>query len=190
MRTSALLFGAANFIISALVLSVVVLADRRGLSGGEVGLLVASFGVALLVGSTLSPLVRRSLSIRGVMLAEMWTYPTCTLFLIWPNVYLLAACLVPTGLAIASNDGVVHGYRIALTPDRLLGRVESARSTISQILIPLGSLTVGLLLSTTTPRATIAVFATTGIAIALWATISPSFRDLPPLEAVLGNEMA
>lgn len=190
MRTSALLFGVANFIISALVLSVVVLADRHGLSGGEVGLLVASFGVALLIGSTLSPLVRRSLSIRGVMLAEMWTYPTCVLFLIWPNVYVLAACLVPTGLAIASNDGVVHGYRIALTPDRLLSRIESARSTISQVLNPLGPLTVGLLLSATSPRATIAVFAATGIVIALWATLSPSFRRLPPLEEVLGREMA
>jgi predicted MFS family arabinose efflux permease len=172
------------------VLSVVVLADRRGLSGGAVGGLVASFGVALLIGSAFSGLVRRNLSIRNVMLMEMWTYPTCALFLIWPNVYLLAACLVPTGLAIASNDGVVHGYRIALTPDRLLGRVESVRSTISQVLNPLGPLTVGLLLSTTTPRATITVFAACGAALAVWATLSPSFRNLPPLADVLGSEMA
>jgi hypothetical protein len=124
------------------------------------------------------------------MLVEMWTYPVCVLFLIWPNVYLLAACLVPTGLAIASNDGVVHGYRMALTPDRLLGRVESVRFTISQILTPLGALAVGLLLSTTTPRATIGVFAGTGIALAVWATVSPSFRNLPPLEGLLGSEIA
>lgn len=190
MRTSALLFGGANFIISGLVLSVVVLANRHGLSGGETGALVASFGVAVLFGAGLSGLVRRTLSIRGVMLTEMWTYPLCVLFLIWPNVYLLAACLVPTGLAISANDGVVHGYRIALTPDRLLGRVESVRSTLSQILNPLGALTVGLLLSTTSPRATIAVFGGVGVVLALWATVSPSFRNLPPFEEVLGNELA
>jgi MFS family permease len=189
MRTSALLFGGANFIISGLVLSVVILATRDGLSGGETGALVASFGVALLIGTTMSGIVRRSLSIRSVMLVEMWTYPLCLLFLIWPNVYLLAACLVPTGLAISANDGVVHGYRIALTPDRLLGRVESVRSTLSQILSPLGALAVGLLLSTESPRATIAVFAASGVGLALWATLSPSFRHLPPLEEVLGNEI-
>jgi MFS family permease len=188
MRLSALLIGGANFVISGLVLAVVVLADRHGLSGGEVGLLVASFGVSLMIGSTLSPLVRRHLSIRGVMLSEMWTYPSCVLFLIWPNVYVLAACLVPTGLAIASNDSVVHGYRIGLTPDRLLGRVESVRTTVSQAMSPLGPLAVGVLLSTTSARATIAVFAAVGIALALWATMSPALRGLPPLEEVLSGE--
>jgi MFS family permease len=190
MRLSALLFGGANFMISGLVLAVVVLADRRGLSGGEVGALVASFGVSLLVGSALSPLVRRRLSIRGVMLSEMWTYPLCVLFLIWPNVYLLAGCLVPTGLAIASNDSVVHGYRIALTPDRLLGRVESARTTMSQAMSPLGPLVVGILLSTTSARTTIAVFAAVGIAVASWATVSPALRGLPPIDEVFAGEPA
>jgi hypothetical protein len=37
---------------------------------------------------------------------------------------------------------------------------------------------------------TIAVFASIGIATALWATLSPSLRGLPPLEEVLGSEMA
>jgi MFS family permease len=188
MRLSALLFGGANFIISGLVLAVVVLADRRGLSGGEVGALLTTFGVALLAGSALSPLARRHLSIRGVMLSEMWTYPACVLFVIWPNVYVLAACLVPTGLAIASNDSVVHGYRIALTPDRLLGRVESVRSTLSQAMSPLGPLAVGLLLSTTSARVTIAMFAALGIVLASWATLNPALRGLPPLDEVLATE--
>ena len=42
LRTSALLFGLANFIGPGLLLAVVVIGTRQGLSGGEVGALVAA----------------------------------------------------------------------------------------------------------------------------------------------------
>jgi predicted MFS family arabinose efflux permease len=187
LRTCALLFGITNFIIPGLVLAVVVLADRRGLSGGEVGGLLAIFGAALLIGSFLSPIVRRLLPVRGVMLLELWTYIDCVAFLIWPNVYVLVGCLVPTGLSIASTNSVVHGYRIAMTPDRLLGRAESVRSTISLLISPFGALTAGALLSVTSPRATVAVFLAVGAVLAGWGTLSPAIRAAPNLDDLLAK---
>ena len=56
------------------------------------------------------------------------------------------SALLPAAVAIPSTDSVVHGYRIAMTPDRLLGRSESVRSTISLLIAPLGPLVAGLLL--------------------------------------------
>ena len=44
LRTCALLFGLANFIGPGVLLAVVVLGRRQGLSGGRVGLLLAVFG--------------------------------------------------------------------------------------------------------------------------------------------------
>ena len=70
----------------------------------------------------------------------------CAAFLVWPNVYVLAASIVPTGLAIPSTDSVVRSYELSMTPDRILGRVESARSTIALMIAPLGPLVAGLLL--------------------------------------------
>ena len=185
LRTCALLFGVANFIIPGLLLALVVLADRRGLSGGEVGLLVAVFGASLLIGSFLSSLVRRKLGARQVMLLELWTYVGCVVFLVWPSVFVLAACLVPTGLAIVPNDSVVHGYRIAMTPDRLLGRAESVRSMISLVLAPLGPLVAGVLLSVSSPRVTIGVFFGIGVVLAAWGTLSPSIKAAPSLDDVI-----
>jgi hypothetical protein len=69
-----------------------------------------------------------------------------------------------------------------MTPDRLLGRVESARRTISLLIAPLGPLLAGLLLSTVSARATIAAFAASGLALALWGTLSPSIRAAPGLD--------
>jgi transmembrane secretion effector len=182
LRTSALLFGLTNFIGPGVLFAVVIIGKQQGLSGGEVGALIAVFGACLLLGSVLSPLVRRLLPVRTVLLLELWTWLGCAVFLVWPNVYVLTAGILPTALAIPSTDSVVHGYRIAMTPDRLLGRAESVRSLISLLIAPLGPLTAGVLLSAVSARATIAVFAATGLVLAVWGTLSPSIRAAPSLD--------
>jgi MFS family permease len=182
LRTCALLFGLANFIGPGVMLAIVVIGRRQGLSGGEVGALVAAVGAGLLLGSLLSPLARRHLPVRAVLLLELWTWPGSALFLVWPNVYVLAAAILPTSLAIPSTNSIVHGYRIAMTPDRLLGRSESVRSTISLLIAPLGALVAGALLDATSARATVATFAGFALVLALWGTLSPSIRAAPSLE--------
>jgi hypothetical protein len=193
LRTCALLFGLANFLGPGLLLAVVVIGTRQGLSGGEIGLLVAAFGACVLLGSLLSPFVRRVLPVRAVLLLELWTWTGCAVFLVWPDVYVLTAGLLPTALAIPSTDSVVHGYRIAITPDRILGRAESVRSTISLLIAPLGPLAAGALLGVVSERATIAVFAAFGLLLAAWGTLSPSIRAAPSLDelgtgSVLGSQ--
>ena len=182
LRTCAFLFGLGNFLGPGLLLALVVIGTRQGLSGGQVGALVASFGACLLLGSFLSPLVRRVLPVRAVLLLELWTWLGCAVFLIRPDAYVLTAGLLPTALAIPSTDSVVHGYRIAMTPDRLLGRAESVRTTVSLLIAPLGPLAAGALLSTVSARATIAVFAAVGLVLAAWGTLSPSIRAAPSLD--------
>jgi hypothetical protein len=182
LRTCALLFGLANFIGPGILLALVVIGRRQGLSGGRVGLLVSAFGACLLLGSFLSPLVRRLLPVRGVLVLELWTWMGSGLFLIWPNVYVLAAGILPTALAIPSTDSVVHGYRIAMTPDRLVGRVESVWDTIALPIAPLGPLLAGFLLEVASPRAAVATFAASGLLLAVWGTLSPSIRAAPSLD--------
>ena len=184
LRTCAFLFGLANFIGPGVLLAIVVIAEDQGLTGGQVGLLVSVFGGAILLGSVLSPYVRRRLPVRGVLLLELWTWVGCGLFLIWPNVYVLTASIVPTGLAIPSTDSVVHSYQLAMTPDRLIGRVNSVQRTIGLLIAPLGPLVAGLLLGATSERATIAIFAAFGLVLALWGTLSPALRGAPSLEEI------
>jgi MFS family permease len=182
LRTCALLFGLTNFIGPGVLFAVVVIGKQQGLSGGEVGALIAVFGAFLLLGSLASPLVRRLLPVRAVLLLELWTWLGCAAFLLRPSVYVLTAGLLPTAFAIPSTDSVVHGYRIAMTPDRLLGRAESVRSMISLLIQPLGPLIAGVLLSTASARATIALFAAVGLVLAVWGTLSPSIRTAPSLD--------
>jgi MFS family permease len=184
LRTCALLFGLANFLGPGLLLAVVVIGTDQGLSSAAVGALVTVFGACILLGSFLSPIVRRLLPVRAVLLLELWTWLGCAAFLVRPNVYVLVAGLLPTALAIPSTDSVVHGYRIAMTPDRLLGRAESVRRTISLLIAPLGPLAAGALLGAVSARATIAVFAAVALVLAIWGTLSPSLRSAPSLDGL------
>jgi MFS transporter len=182
IRTCALLYGLGNFLMPGVLLVVVVVGRRQGLSGGEIGALVAVFGVATLVGSLASPLLRRLLSIRTILLLELWTWLSGWVFVAWPSVYALVAAILPFGIAAPVTDSVVVGYRVAMTPDRLLGRVESVRSNISLLIAPLGPLVAGILLSAVSARATIALFAAAGLGLALWGTLSSSIRSAPSLD--------
>lgn len=181
LRTCALLFGLSNFIGTGILFAVVVIGKAQGLSSAAVGGLVAGFGAAVMIGSFLSPLARQHLPIRAVLLLELWAGLGCATFLLWPNVYALSAGILPAAVAIPSTDSVVHGYRIAMTPDRVLGRSEAVRSMISLSMAPLGPLLAGLLLAVS-PRVAIAVFAAAALVLAVWGTTSPSIRAAPALD--------
>ena len=186
----AFLFGLANFIGPGVMLAIVIIGQNDGLTGGEIGLLVSAFGAAVLVGSFVSPFLRKRLPVRAILLLELWTWVGCGLFLVWPSVYVLAASVVPTGLAIPSTDAVVRSYELSLTPDRLLGRVDGVRATIALTIAPLGPLAAGYLLDVTSERATIAVFTAVGLILALWGTFSPAIRAAPRLSGLGAPEPA
>ena len=186
LRTTAFLYGLGNFIMPGVLLVLVVVGRRQGLSGGEVGALVAALGAAVLAGSLASAFLRRTLSIRTILLLELWTWLGCWVFVAVPSVYALLAVVVPFGIAAPVTDSVVFGYRIAMTPDRLVGRVESVRRTISLLIAPLGPLVAGFLLGIISARATIAVFAGFGLVLALWGTLSSAVRTAPSLDDLEG----
>lgn len=182
LRTCAFLYGLGNFALPGVLFVIVVAGRRQGLSSTQIGLLLAAFGASTLVGSLVSPLLRRAFSMRTIILLELWTGLGTAVFLVWPNVYVLTAAILPQALTLPVTDSVVVGYRVAVTPDELLGRVESVRSTISLLAAPLGPLVAGLLLSWVSVRSTIAFFTACGVALALWGTLSPSIRNAPSID--------
>jgi uncharacterized membrane protein YcaP (DUF421 family) len=76
---------------------------------------------------------------------------------------------------------VIIGYRVAVVPDRLRGRVNSVARLLAMTGVPLGSLIAGALLSVFSARATVAAFAAWLVLLAIVATLSPSIRKAPSL---------
>ncbi len=181
LRTTAFLYGLLNFTALGLLFCIVVIGQSEGLSGGVIGLLTGVFAASVVVGSFLSRFIRAALSVHAVLMLEVWAWLGCAVFLVWPHAVVLAVGLVPVGLAVPSTDSVVNGYRIAATPDRLLGRAESVRSAIALSAASIAPLVAGLLLQHTTPRWTVGCFTAWAFGLAIWATASRSLRDPPPL---------
>jgi MFS family permease len=184
LRTTTFLYAIGNFTIPAYLFVLVVVARRHAFTGGEIGVLLALFSAFVLLGSLVSPFARERLSVRAIVLLELYAGPAVLAFVAWPNVYVLAAALLPQAIVLPITDSVVIGRRIAMTPDRLLGRVEAARTTLARAAQPLGPLVAGLLLGTISGRATVAIFAAISIALAVCGTASGALRSPPPLVEV------
>jgi hypothetical protein len=181
LRTCAFLYGLGNFALPGIFLVIVVVGEAQGLSSARIGVLFTVFGLCTLVGSVASPVFRRRLSMRTILWIELWAWMGSAAFLVWPNVYVLVAGILPQAVAMPVTDSVVVGYRVAVTPDRLVGRVESVRSTISLSIAPLGPLVAGLLLETVSARATVGVFTAVSAVLLAWGMLSPAIRRAPSL---------
>ena len=181
LRGCAILFAFTNFGGNALYLFLVVAAQQQGLSSTEIGTLIAVYGGLSLVGSLISPRVQKLMSMRAILVLTLWFAIGTGLYVIEPNVWILIAGIVPLALLNPSLNAVVIGYRIAIVPDRLQGRVNSVARMLAQVGAPLGPLVAGLLLGAFSPRLTCLVITVWFAAIALWGTLSPSIRKAPSL---------
>jgi MFS family permease len=181
LRTTAFVYGAGNLLTTALFLLIVLIGEDEGLAPGQIGLLSAAVGAGTLLGSLGSPWFRQVFAVRTTMLLELWTWVAVWAFVIWPHVWVLAGWALLFGIAAPVTDSVVVGYRLAMTPDRLVGRVESVRTTISLVASPLGPLLAGWLFAVTSARETVAIFALGGLALLVWGTFSPAIRNAPSL---------
>jgi len=181
LRITTGMIAPSNLAAAGAPIAVIVLAHRHGLSSAAIGALVALQGVALLAGSSLSPLLRRIFPMRAILLSEFWSALVFASFLVFPNVHMLAAAASVHAFWFPNTDSAMQAYSYALIPDRLLGRAMAASNTLRAGSAPLGPLLAGLLLAHTTPQIAIAVLATPVVVAAALGTASSALRDLPSL---------
>jgi MFS family permease len=91
------------------------------------------------------------------------------------------ACVLPIAFVSPALNSVVVGYRTAITPDHLVGRVSSVARNLAQIASPLGPLIAGFLLGAYSSRMTLLVLGGISLVLAVWTTVSPSIRNAPSL---------
>ncbi len=105
LRTTAFLYGLLNFTALGLLFCIVVIGEAEGLPGGEIGLLTGVFAASVVVGSFVSRVIRRSLSVHAVLILEVWAWLGCAVFLVWPRAVVLGARADP-GRTGGALDGL------------------------------------------------------------------------------------
>jgi len=189
LRAGVLLVAGSNFAFSAVILALIVRAKQLGASSATVGLLLASFGAGAIAGAICAPWVQRHVHAKVVMISSFWIWAAgafATAFISSP--YGLGAVWVFGALFSPMFNVSFSAYRYALVPDRLLARVGSVALVVAWGAIPLGQLTAGILLSRIGAKETILALAAAMLAVGLGATISPSIRNAPRVEELLGTE--
>ncbi|HJU36159.1 MAG TPA: MFS transporter [Gaiellaceae bacterium] len=183
LRTTIGMIAVSNLAASGAPIAMIILAHRHGFSSAAIGGFVAAQGVALLAGSTVSPLLRRLFPMRAILLSEFWMALVFAAFLAYPSVYALAAAVALHAFWFPNTDSAMTAYSYTLIPDRLLGRAMAASNALRAVSAPIGPLVAGLLLAHTSPRLTVLALASPVVVAAVAGTLSAAIRDLPSLEA-------
>jgi predicted MFS family arabinose efflux permease len=182
LRTCALLFTWVNVLFEGTFLVLIIVGRRQGLSGAQIGLLIAAIGLVSLVGSLASPRLQRLLSMREFVVGSLWLQLCIGAYIVKPSIYVLVAGTIPAAFLGPSVNAVVIGYRVAVVPDRLTGRVNSVARTIALCGLPLGPLSAGLLLGSFSARTTVSVYTSVLLVLCIFATLSSSIRNAPSLD--------
>ncbi len=150
LRTLAVIVGVFNFASNAtwaiLVLYAVGPASAMGLSEPAYGLLLTTVAAGSLLGSLVAEWVEQRL---GRARSLVLTILGCTLLVGVPavtaNPFLIGAAFFVGGTANAIWNVITVSLRQRVTPDRLLGRVNSGYRLVAWGAMPLGAAAGGLL---------------------------------------------
>ncbi|MER8012041.1 MFS transporter [Streptomyces sp. NPDC094149] len=182
IRTAVLLIAATNLVFQALVLILVVLAQHHGATSGAIGMMLGIYAGGGFVGALVAGRTYRYFAPKTVIIGVNWIWAALL------PLFLLTTEPLQIGMigGAASFIGpvwnvVILSYSALLVPNEILGRVTSAAMTLAWGVMPIGSLSAGLLLTTVGPTGAILALTAVMVVTAVGATISPAVRRAPPL---------
>jgi MFS family permease len=181
VRYMAFLTGALNF-AGGIDLIIIVIAQAQGASAATIGLIFALGGGGGLVGALLAPRIQRRFSFGQVIVGLTWF--TVGIFLLLAgarSLVMVTGILIVFFLIMPAYDTVQYSYRLALIPNALQGRVNSAFRLVALGMRPLGVALTGILLERIGATSTLLFFGAWLLAVALLTTANRHVRTAPPI---------
>ena len=166
-------------------LVVIVLAQGQHLSPPYIGVLFAIGGVSSILGALAAPLIQKRLSYGQAIIGLWWLYVLVWLLVVVARTPIALGVIVACFFLVDSIYNIVQfSYRLALIPDELQGRVNSAFRLISYSLRPVGIALTGVLLQSIGIVQTAVVFAMILLVLAIVASLNAHIRKAPPIAEV------
>lgn len=184
IRAAILLIAASNLVFQALVLVIIVLAQRHGASAGAIGTMLGIYSGGGLLGALAASRAHRHFTPKMVIIGVNWIWAALLpLFLLTHDPIKIGVIGAATAFIGPLWNVVIVSHTALLVPNEMLGRVTSAAMTLSWGVMPIASLGAGLLLTTVGPTGVVLVLSAIMLVTAASATISPAIRHTPPLRA-------
>jgi MFS family permease len=169
------------------VLILLYFTRQLGLDPATIGLLFATGAVGALLGSIVAGRLAERFGVGRTVVASMVLGCSAPILLpVAGGPWLVSVAIVGVsfflgGFGVAVSNVHVVSIRQAITPDRLLGRMNASYRTVVYGAIPLGALLGGVLGEVLGLRATLAIAAAALLVAPLWVVFSPvsGLRRLP-----------
>lgn len=182
VRFLAFLTGGLNLFGYGISLIIIVLAQDQHASSFQVGLILAIGGVGGLLGALIAPAIRQRLRFGQMLSGVVWAFTLLwPLFALAPNLPMLGAAVFLTFVVMPAYDITQFSYRLALIPDQLQGRVNSAFRLIAVGGQPVGLALTGILLQVMGPVTTVWLLLLPQIGLSLATTLNSHVQQAPDL---------
>jgi len=180
LRTLTIWAALANLVINALFFVAILRLMQGGFQPATIGLVDAAAGVAGIVGAVLAPRIIERFATGRLTVMVAWSMVPLTVPMIFWNHTAVVALAVGAALLLnpAGNAGI-SSYRMAITPDRMQGRVASASQFAAMVIMPLAPLAGGALLTGLGGPTAMTGLAIASAMTALVVTVSRSVRSVP-----------
>ncbi|MET9022024.1 MFS transporter [Actinopolymorpha sp. NPDC004070] len=185
LRAVLVLAPLANAAFSGVLFVLVVVLLQRGTPPAAVGAVQSAIMVGGLLGALAAPWLQPRIRVQALIVGFLWVVAGLVAAAAFvPGSYPVAALLALAILPAPTLNAALVGYQIAVTPDRMQGRVDSAIGLLAQCLQPLAPLLGGLVVAWWGGRGGFLVFAGILAVAAVVASLSNGIRNLRPLSEV------
>lgn len=186
IRFIALLTGGMILPVAGYSLILIVLAQGQHASSFTIGLIFASGGIGSILGALIVAPLQKRFSFGQMMIGSTWVWAlTWLLFAIAPNPLMLGVATALSFIIVPIYMSVQFGYRLALIPDHLQGRVNSVFRLIAFGSEPIGMALTGISIQVIGPVPTVLVFFVPQFILSIAATFNKHLRNARPIEEIV-----
>jgi MFS family permease len=177
VRLTSFLSGGMNLVGAGSFLIVILLAKEMGADEAATGVIFSVAAVGGIIGAALGGRIHRRFAIGHIITATTWSMVLAfPLYAFAPNVWVLGVISAVTFFTVPVYSVAVLSYRLALIPDALQGRVNSAVRLVAFGFQPLGSTLAGFLLENIGSAPTVWVFSAIMLLLGLLVVFTPTLR--------------
>jgi MFS family permease len=177
LRALLLVAAPLNFAIGGVMFTLVVALQRNGTAPAVIGLAETIVAVGGLVGAFFAPALQRRFSLPFLVRGICWSAAVLLAVSSFLTSSVVAA--VPLGFAVflgPAGNAALFGFQVAITPDRLQGRVLSVVMMVATSMTAAAPIVGGAIVARWSAPAAVLFFAAAVVVSAVAATVSGGIR--------------
>jgi MFS family permease len=174
--------AAMSFVGGGFALLLILIARQESASPAAIGTMFSFLGLGGIIGASIAPWVQRRFRFDQIIIGTGWIIVGIFLLLLAaPNPVILGLIAGANFILMPSCGAALQAYQVALIPDKLQGRVNSAFVLVAYSANPVGSFLTGLSFQIVGSTWTILTLALALACLAAVETLSADVRDAPQL---------